>query len=389
MNKYKYPLGNAPINNNDIDMLVEWLKTYPRLTMGPLTQEVEKDWANYVGTERSIFLNSGSSANLMMVYLGIISGKLKKGDKVIVPACGWATTIAPVMQFGLEPIMIDANKYNFGMDIEKINEICTNEDVKGMIYVHVLGVPNDKDEIKSIKDNFDLFLMEDCCASVGAKYSDGTKIGTLGDVSSFSFYFGHQLSTIEGGFVNTDNEEYYQTMLMLRSHGWTKDVSEEKYNEISDKWNIDKINGPFNFITTGFNLRATDLQAFLGIEQIKKADEVMQLRNRNHERYVQNMQDKFVFQKWNDSWPVSLHIGILAQDSNHRKSVLEKCEANGIETRVWSHGNLGRHPFWKDHYGAFENVFADQIYERGFILPTYPELSLEDIDFISNICNDV
>lgn len=386
---YKYPLGNAPINNDDIDKLIEWLKRYPRLTMGPLTSQVEKEWAEYIGTNRSIFLNSGSSANLMMIYLGIILGKLKRGDKVIVPACGWATTIAPVIQFGLHPIMVDANNYNFGMDIKKIDDICNNQDIKGMIYVHVLGVPNKKDEILEIKRKHNLFLMEDCCASVGAKYEDGSKIGTVGDVSSFSFYFGHQLSTIEGGFVNTNNEDYHQTMLMLRSHGWTKDISEQKLNEINDKWEIDSINGPFNFITTGFNLRATDLQAFIGIEQIKKADKVMKLRNRNHERYVQNMKSKFTFQNWNDSWPVSLHIGILADNSTHRKLVLEKCELNGIETRVWSHGNLGRHPFWKEHYGAFDGNFANQIYERGFILPTYPELSLEDIDFISSICNDV
>ena len=387
--EYKYPLGNAPINQYDIDLLIEWLKTYPRLTMGPLTQEVEKKWANYIGTNRSIFLNSGSSANLMMVYLAIISGNLKKGDRVIVPSCGWATTIAPIIQFGLEPIMVDANKYNFGVDINKINKICQNEKIKGMIYVHVLGVPNDKKEISDIKDKYNLFLMEDCCASVGAKYSDGSKIGTLGDVSSFSFYFGHQLSTIEGGFVNTNNEDLHQIMLMLRSHGWTKDISKEKYNEINKKWNIDKINGPFNFITTGFNLRATDLQAFLGIEQINKADGVMELRNRNHIRYVEKMNEKFTFQKWNDSWPVSLHIGILAKNSDHREEVLKACESNGIETRVWSHGNLGRHPFWVENYGKFDGQWANQIYERGFILPTFPELNLDDIDYISEICNNV
>ena len=115
----------------------------------------------------------------------------------------------------------------------------------------------------------------------------------------------------------------------------------------------------------------------------------MELRNRNHLRYVEKMNQKFTFQQWNDSWPVSLHIGILANDSDHRSKVLNACEKNSIETRVWSHGNLGRHPFWIEKYGKFDGAWANQIYERGFILPTFPELKLDDIDHISEICNNV
>ena len=245
---FKYPLAGETISKNDIDKLRDWLANYPKLTMGQLTKTFESKWSEFIGTNRSIFVNSGSSANLLMTYLG----KLNRGDKVIVPSCGWATTISPIIQLGLTPVMVNANRYNYGVDIKEIEKLCDKENIKGMIFVHPLGVPCDKDEMLYLKSQYDFFLMEDCCASVGAKFADGHPIGTVGDVSSFSFYFGHQLSTIEGGFVNTNNEEMYQRMLMLRSHGWVKDISDDYYEYNFKKWNIDNENGPFNFIHSGF-----------------------------------------------------------------------------------------------------------------------------------------
>ena len=138
--------------------------------------------------------------------------------------------------------------------------------------------------------------MEDCCASVGAKYSNKKNIGTVGDVSSFSFYFGHQLSTIEGGFVNTSNSHIYSLMLMLRSHGWTKDLTANQINKMGIKSKINSENGDFNFVTSGFNLRSTDLQAFIGLQQLKKADYVFNKRNINHMYYVKNLNSNFTLQ---------------------------------------------------------------------------------------------
>ncbi len=385
---FRYPLAGETISKSDIDKLRDWLASYPRLTMGELTAEFESKWAKYIATKRSIFVNSGSSANLLMVYLGIVTGKFKPGDKVIVPSCGWVTTLSPIIQFGLEPIMVDANDYNYGLNISEVENLCKKQEIKGLILVHPLGVPNDKDEIMSLKNKYNFFLMEDCCASVGAKFADGTKIGTIGDVSSFSFYFGHQLSTIEGGFVNTNSEKFYQTMLMLRSHGWTKDISEKFFQSDIANLNVDSVNEPFNFIHSGFNIRSTDLQAFIGLSQLEKAESIMKARNRNHRRYKKSISNDFTFQDWGKAWPVSLHIGILAKDRLTRSKVLDACKNNGIETRVWSHGNLGRHPFWEKKYGKFNGHWANQIYERGFILPTFPELNDKDVDFISSICNN-
>ena len=384
---YKYPLANSPISQKDLNQLSKWIRGNPRLTMGPLTKKFESNWAKYIGTKYSIFLNSGSSANLMMVYCGIISGRLKKGDSVIVPACGWITSISPLIQFGLKPIMVDADPENFGLNFEMVNKICKRKKIKGLVLVHPLGVPVNLNEIQKVKKKFNLFVMEDCCASVGAKYSNKKNIGTVGDVSSFSFYFGHQLSTIEGGFVNTSNSHIYSLMLMLRSHGWTKDLTANQINKMGIKSKINSENGDFNFVTSGFNLRSTDLQAFIGLQQLKKADYVFNKRNINHMHYVKNLNSNFTLQSVENCWPVSLHIGVLAKSNNHRKKVIKNLEKHKIENRVWSHGNLGKHNFWIENYSEFHGIIANEIYHRGFILPTYPELKKKDLDFIINICN--
>ena len=386
--KIKYPLANSPIDKDDISYLIKWLQTNPRLTMGPITQQFEEKWANYIGTKKSVFVNSGSSANPLMVYTAIVNGNLSVGDKVIVPSCGWVTSISPMIQFGLKPIMVDADRNDYGVNFDEVDQICEKNDVKGIIIVHPLGVPVNKNKIINLKKKHNLFIMEDCCASVGAKFGDGQNIGTVGDMSSYSFYFGHQLSTIEGGMINTSDDKLYDKLLALRSHGWTKDLSDSSIEDLRKSVPFDIENGAFNFIYSGFNLRSTDLQAYLGLRQIDKANEVFEGRNKNHKLYVNNMSDKFSFQKINDCWPVSLHIGIMASSQNHRKNIIEALNKNGIENRVWSHGNLGRHNFWSSKYGKFEGKISNDIYERCFILPTYPELKEVEIRDIIKVCEE-
>lgn len=384
----KYPLANSPIDKDDINYLIKWLETNPRLTMGPVTKKFEQKWASYIGTKNAVFVNSGSSANALMVYAAIINGNFKIGDKVIVPSCGWVTSISPIIQFGLEPIMVDADKDDYGVNFDQVDKICKSKLIKGIVIIHPLGVPLNKKKILELKKKHNLFVMEDCCASVGAKFGDGKNIGTVGDLSTYSFYFGHQLSTIEGGMINTSDDNLYDKLLSLRSHGWTKDLSKSSIENLTKFLSYDCENGPFNFIYPGFNLRSTDLQAYIGLRQIDKADGVFEARNKNHMIYVNSMSNNFSFQKINDCWPVSLHIGIMAASNKHRKNIIENLNKNGIENRVWSHGNLGRHNFWSSRYGKFDGPVSNSIYERCFILPTYPELNEIDIKHIIEVCEE-
>jgi CDP-6-deoxy-D-xylo-4-hexulose-3-dehydrase len=375
---WKYPLASDTIDEGDINSLIDWLRTNPRLTMGDVTKKFEKMWSEYIGTEYSVYVNSGSSASLLMVYSLLNANKLKN-KRFLVPANGWVTTLSPFIQFGIEPIMVDADKDNYNIDLNIVEDYLKRGDIDGFIFVHVLGVPHRKKDLLYLKEKYGCYILEDSCASVGAKYGDGSFVGTVGDMSSFSFYFGHQLSTIEGGFINTNDEFLYKELLKLRSHGWVKDI-------VNDEYRNDE-NFPFIFNEPGFNVRSTDLQAYIGLRQLKKADSIFQKRSENHLRYLDKLNYRFELQDCTDTTPVSLHIGILAESNEHRKSVIKECHNHSIETRVWSHGNLGKHNFWTSRYGEFDGEVSNKIYERGFIVPTHPLINLEDVDFISEVCN--
>ena len=384
----KYPLAKETINNEDIDALREWLGTYPRLTKGELTWKVEAAWADYIGTKHAVFNNSGSSANLLMIYAAIAAGRIKN-KKIAVPSVGWVTTIAPAIQFGLTPIMVGADRDTYGMDLNQLEEVCKTEKPDAVIFVQVLGVPHHREHLLALKEKYGFCLLEDGCAALGAAYEDGSKVGTVGDMSSFSFYFGHQLSTIEGGMVNTSDKELYDILLMLRSHGWGKDLDEGSYQKLMDQHRVDDFHKPFTFFIPGFNLRATDLQAFLGLRQIEKAEWAAAGRNRNHRRYAENLWGHVDYQRWYDDFPVSISFGALAESNEHRKRIVTRLVECGIETRIFSAGNLGVHPFWTNLYDKFEDEVSDRIHSCGFFLPNYPELELHEVDYISNIVRGV
>jgi len=380
----KYPLAKETINEEDIDALCKWLRTYPRLTKGELTWEVEEKWAKYIETNYAVFNNSGSSANLLMVAAALQAGRIPN-KKIVVPSVGWVTTISPAMQLGLKPIMVGADPETYGMDLDQLEAVCERDRPDAVIFVQVLGVPHHKERLLALKDKYGFILLEDACAALGASYADGSMVGTIGDMSSFSFYFGHQLSTIEGGMVNTNDPELYEALLMLRSHGWAKDLPKESYDKLMKEHGVDDFHSPFTFFVPGYNLRSTDLQAFLGLRQIKKADWVATRRHENHCLYAEKLEGYVEFQKWGDNVPVSISFGAIADSTEHRREIVERLVANGIETRIFSAGNLGLHPFWVDQYGEFNEKMSDKIHSRGFFVPNYPEMTAEDVDFICSI----
>ncbi len=383
-NDINYPLAMETISDDDIDALSEWLKSYPKLTKGDLTLQFEKLWADYIGTKYAVFCNSGSSANLLMIYAALHNGHIEN-KKIAVPSVGWVTTLSPAIQFGLEPVMVGADPNTFGIDLDQLEKLCEEDCPDAVIFVQVLGVPHYKERMLALKEKYGFILLEDSCAALGAEYSDGSMVGTLGDMSSFSFYFGHQLSSIEGGMVNTDSKELYDLMLMLRSHGWGKDLDQETYNSMIEEHGIDDFHKPFTFFVAGFNLRSTDLQAFIGIRQMEKAKWVAQRRYENHVRYAQNLEGYVQFQDWRDHKPVSISFGALATSKEHRTEIVNRLVENKIETRIFSAGNLGLHPFWVRRYGKFDDEMSNIIHSRGFFVPNYPELTNEDIDYICSV----
>ncbi len=386
---FKYHLAEDTIDRKDIDQLVDWLKSYPRLTKGALTVQFEQKWSRWLGKQFSIFCNSGSSANLLMFYTLLLSGKLKN-KKVIVPSVGWPTTIAPAIQFGFEPIMCEADPDTFGLDLKHLKFLLEDHEPSTVILAQVLGVPHKMNEILALKEQYGFILLEDACAAIGSS-THGRKIGTFGDMAAFSFYFGHQISTIEGGMVSTDNPEYRDLLLMTRSHGWSKDLDVSSHQALVDEYQIDDFHKPFVFYEPGFNLRSTDLNAFIGLGQMDKLDQIAQRRHENHVLYQQYLGDKFYTQHWDDSEAKvsSISFGVVAETIEQRRSVVSALVRNGIETRLFSAGNIGLHPFWFKRYGKASFPVADQIHHCGFFLPNYPSLKPEDIEFISQVVLDM
>ena len=369
------------IDNKDIDNLIEWLKTYPRLTKGAKTLEFEKQFAEWVGTKHAIFVNSGSSANLLMVYALKYLGALRN-NKIVVPSLSWATDLAPVLQYDIEPILVDCNLENLSVDLNHLKEIFQTEKPDAMILVSVLGLSPNIDEVVELCNQYNVILIEDNCESQGSSYKN-KRLGTFGLMSSFSTYFGHTMSTIEGGMITTDNDNIYNLLLQLRSHGWDRDLAKEKQTELRNYHNIDDFSALYTFYTPGFNLRSTDLQAVIGIDQLKKVDSMIEQRNKNFKKYISKLKNyTWIPTEVKDSFTASFCIPIIADSPEQKQRMVKNLEDNNIECRPLICGSMGTQPFYTELYGQKELPNVSKIDACGIYVPNHPQLTDDEINLI-------
>jgi CDP-4-dehydro-6-deoxyglucose reductase, E1 len=304
----------------------------------------------------------------------------------VVPAVSWATTVAPAIQLGFEPIMCEADRATFGLDPGHLGRLCAEHDPGAVILVHVLGVPADMEAVMRLKERHGFLLMEDCCAATGSRF-DGRTVGTFGELSSFSFYFGHHLSTIEGGMVCTSDEELSDILLHIRSHGWPKDIDRDKEAIQARKHDVIEFNRGFTFYYPGFNVRSTDMNARLGLTQLRRADAVVARRVENHRAYQARFASAPGFSCQANPRAVisSISFVALASSLQHRERIGSALDANRIETRPLGGGNMSRQPFWVERFGAQPFPVADEIHERSFMLPNHPRLTTDDVARIADV----
>jgi CDP-6-deoxy-D-xylo-4-hexulose-3-dehydrase len=380
----RWCLAQDTIDRQDIDHLIDWLRTYPRLTKGAVTLDFEHQWSQWLGQPYSVHCNSGSSANLLMYYALLRSGRLRNTN-VIVPSVGWVTSIAPAIQFGFTPFMCEADPDTFGLDLNHLEDLLRRHHAQTVLLVQVLGVPHRMRELQALKDRYGFYLLEDACAAIGAEY-EGRKVGTFGDMASFSFYFGHQMSTIEGGMVSSSDKQLADLLLMLRSHGWSKDLDQTKHQELVEQYQVDDFHSPFVFYEPGFNLRSTDLNAFIGLEQLRKLDWMTGRRQANHDRYLEQLGKRFYTQRPPQGSKVaSISFGLLADSAEQRTRIVRALVAEGVETRIFSAGNLGLHPFWMNRYGKAGFPVADRVHHCGLFLPNHASMTDQDVLHISRV----
>ena len=378
-------LVNDTINNTDIDHLIDWLKTYPRLTKGPLTVELEKKWSKWLGVDNSIFCNSGSSANLLMLWALVEANKINKNAKVVVPSAAWATDLSPVIQLGMTPILCDINLKNLSVDLNHLETIFKETKPEVLLLVSVLGLVPDMQKINELCNKYNVILLEDTCESMGSKW-ENKKLGTFGLMSSFSTYFGHHISTIEGGFVSTNDKELYEILKSIRSHGWDRDSSPEYSKQLRNQWETSNFDALYTFYHSGFNLRSTDLQAFIGLGQIDKLDDICKKRNKNFKIYQQELSSiRPYINECSQNFISNFAYPVISENRDSIVAVLQK---ENIEVRPMICGSMGTQPFYIKEYGKKELPNASIIDKWGFYIPNHPGLSKEDIIKISNIIKE-
>jgi CDP-6-deoxy-D-xylo-4-hexulose-3-dehydrase len=370
-------LADNTISKEEIASLAGWLMKDRQLTKGPLTRQFEAEFAAYSGTKYSIMVNSGSSANLLMAYSLAEAGYLRN-KKVIVPAVSWITTLSPFIQLGFECFLCDSDAQDLGVDLNHLEHLLKKERPALLILVHILGHPNQMAEIQKLCAQYDCRLIEDACEALGSEYQ-GRKTGSLSLAGSFSFYYGHHISTIEGGAITTSDDKLYSVMLSIRSHGWSRDVPEADRLAWRQEYQIDEFREFYSFYYAGYNLRSSDLNAYLGSNQLKRMPAIAQTRARNFALYRQALPE-FWSQSSKQSFVSSFAYGTFVKN---RLEVARYLLAQGIECRPLVCGSMGRQPFWIKRHGVTHLKVADQVHDFGLYLPNHANITADDIAYVA------
>lgn len=334
---------DTAITESDKKSLIDFISSTDRYTCGKKVKEFEDAWSKWLGCKYSLYVTSGSTANLLLMSAVKELYEIPDGSKVLVPACTWVTNVSPVFQLGLEPVFCDVDLERYSFDLDTLPE----EDIKIVFITHLLGLNSPVEALKKKYPN--AIFIEDICESHGVKAPNGMKRGSTSTGSTFSFYYGHHMTTIEGGIISTDNELLYELMKIKRSHGMARLLSPKYYDEAINKHpNIDP---SFLFLTDGFNFRNTELNAVLGLEQLKRLDQNIETRRRNFECFMKHLDPERFYVPYNDPGNSSFALPFICKNKEDMPKLKTIFKELGVEYRPVVSGNLLLHPFlkkWKD-----------------------------------------
>ena len=338
-----WPLMDTAITESDKKSLIDFISSTDRYTCGKKVKEFEDAWSKWLDCKYSLYVTSGSTANLLLMSAVKELYEIPDGSKVLVPACTWVTNVSPVFQLGLEPVFCDVDLERYSFDLDTLPE----EDIKIVFITHLLGLNSPVEALKKKYPN--AIFIEDICESHGVKAPNGMKRGSTSTGSTFSFYYGHHMTTIEGGIISTDNELLYELMKIKRSHGMARLLSPKYYDEAIKKHpNIDP---SFLFLTDGFNFRNTELNAVLGLEQLKRLDQNIETRRRNFECFMKHLDPERFYVPYNDPGNSSFALPFICKNKEDMPKLKTIFKELGVEYRPVVSGNLLLHPFlkkWKD-----------------------------------------
>ncbi len=362
-------------------------------TMGEKVAAFEADFARYTGSRHCVMVNSGSSANLLMVaalfYTRNPKLRLQRGDEVIVPAVSWSTTYSPLHQYGLKLKFVDVDLGTLNFDLAQLKSAITDR-TRAILAVNLLGNPNDFHAMAELTAGRDIVLLEDNCESMGATF-EGRQAGTFGVMGSFSAFFSHHISTMEGGMVVTDDEELFHIMLSLRAHGWTRNLPKE--NQVCGTKSDDPFEESFRFVLPGYNLRPLELSGAIGIEQVKRLPALIQGRRDNAAAVQAAMagHPSLMLQQeiGRSSW-FGFSLLIRPGVSRSRKDLVSALRAAGFECRPVVAGNFAKNPVvqYFDHeiHGELRN--ANYVDTHGLFVGNHAHAMPDAVDALSRLWRD-
>ena len=381
-----YPLATSTWDEEELKAIQSVIDS-DKFTMGQFVNLFENNFGKFIKRKYCVMVSSGSAANLLSIASLFYTKKprLKIGDEVIVPAVSWSTTFFPLQQFGLKLKFVDIDLNTLNYDLDSL-ESSISPNTRMIVAVNLLGNPNDFDKINNIIKNKNIILFEDNCESLGAEFK-GKKTGTFGLLGTFSTYFSHHISTMEGGFVTTDNEELYHILLSIRAHGWTRNLPKENLvANKSDNW----FEESFRFVLPGYNVRPVEMSGAIGLKQLKKLPNFLIKRRENANLFVNLFKDHsdFIIQKEieKSSW---FGFSLIMRPGSKRKrsEIISILEKNKVEYRPIVTGNFVKNDVLKyfDYSIHKKLKNADHLHDNGFFVGNSHEELSKNIEFLKKI----
>lgn len=392
--KFRWPLINDNVSESDRNVLSKFILENDRFTNGIKVIEFEELWSKWLGVNHSVMLNSGTSGNY--ISIAIVKELMGVGE-IIIPPLGWVSDVASVVQLGMKPVFVDISLNNLSITSENIKKAITS-DTKAIVLVHCLGFNAINEEIIKIAKDNNLLLIEDCCEAHGATFN-GKKVGSFGDISIFSFYYGHHITTIEGGMICTNNKSLYEQSKLFRSHGMTREVSLDTQSEYRKKY--PNLNPLFTFAVAGFNMRSTELNAVLGIEQMKKLDYNIEKRKHNLNVWLENLDSLKYYTEFDINGNSSFALPLMVKPSYSDKfkinddfsGVCDILDLNNVEYRLGTSGggNQVLQPYLENIdysvIGELDNV--NYVHHNSLYIGNHPNLTDEIIIDLCKQLNNV
>ncbi len=382
-------MKNAFLNEYDTkSALANFILKADRLSMDSECFAFESKFAKYQGRKEAVLFNSGGSANLAMLQALKNLGQLKDGDKVGFSALTWSTNTMPIIQMGMIPVPLDCDPAYLNVRSENLIERLKTTGLNALFLTNVLGFLGDIQNIKKICKENNIILLEDNCESLGTELADG-KAGNFGLGSSFSFFVAHHMSTIEGGMICTDDDDFAEMLRIVRANGWDRNLTAKQQFKWRKKYNINsEFEAKYTFYDLGFNFRPTEITGFLGQYQLQFLDSNINSRESNYLRLEKIMlqNDDFITLKHDHIKKLSTFaFPIVCKTPELRELYLSRFSGAGIEIRPMIAGNMQRQPFYDKYVTEkYEMPGTDFLHDNGFYCGNYPELTENDLETISS-----